>query len=98
MLRGHQHPVTFLAVSPDDKFIFSAAKDGSVIKCKCFCFSCCCGGDLAGAGLLVEVALPDPWMEVAAEHKSWVCSARRRLQGDPVVATQDLKGVCKQGK
>ncbi|XP_052535294.1 U3 small nucleolar RNA-interacting protein 2 [Tympanuchus pallidicinctus] len=32
VLRGHQHSVTCLVVSPDDKFIFSAAKDGSVIK------------------------------------------------------------------
>ncbi|NWZ30606.1 U3IP2 protein, partial [Asarcornis scutulata] len=38
VLRGHQQPITCLVISPDDKFIFSAAKDGSVIKCKWFCF------------------------------------------------------------
>ncbi|XP_021264892.1 U3 small nucleolar RNA-interacting protein 2 [Numida meleagris] len=32
VLRGHQQPVTCLVISPDDKFIFSAAKDGSIIK------------------------------------------------------------------
>lgn len=36
MLRGHQLPVTCLVISPDDRFIFSASKDGSLIKCKCF--------------------------------------------------------------
>lgn len=35
VLRGHQLPVTCLVISPDDKFIFSASKDGSLIKCKC---------------------------------------------------------------
>ncbi|NXD03693.1 U3IP2 protein, partial [Certhia familiaris] len=34
VLRGHQLPVTCLAISPDDRFIFSASKDGSLIKCK----------------------------------------------------------------
>ncbi|NXI38790.1 U3IP2 protein, partial [Galbula dea] len=34
VLRGHQLPVTCLVISPDDKFIFSASKDGSLIKCK----------------------------------------------------------------
>ncbi|KFV15967.1 U3 small nucleolar RNA-interacting protein 2, partial [Tauraco erythrolophus] len=34
VLRGHQLPVTCLVISPDDRFIFSASKDGSVIKCK----------------------------------------------------------------
>uniref|UniRef100_A0A8B9ZFL5 U3 small nucleolar RNA-interacting protein 2 n=1 Tax=Anas platyrhynchos TaxID=8839 RepID=A0A8B9ZFL5_ANAPL len=29
---GHQQPITCLVISPDDKFIFSAAKDGSIIK------------------------------------------------------------------
>ncbi|XP_071611880.1 U3 small nucleolar RNA-interacting protein 2 [Heliangelus exortis] len=33
-LRGHRLPVTCLVISPDDKFIFSASKDGSLIKCK----------------------------------------------------------------
>uniref|UniRef100_A0A8B9BFK1 U3 small nucleolar RNA-interacting protein 2 n=1 Tax=Anser brachyrhynchus TaxID=132585 RepID=A0A8B9BFK1_9AVES len=32
VLRGHQQPITCLVISPDDKFIFSAAKDGSIIK------------------------------------------------------------------
>ncbi|NXL31510.1 U3IP2 protein, partial [Glaucidium brasilianum] len=36
VLRGHQLPVTCLVISPDDRFIFSASKDGSLIKCKCF--------------------------------------------------------------
>ena len=35
VLRGHQLPVTCLVISPDDRFIFSASKDGSLIKCKC---------------------------------------------------------------
>ncbi|KFQ93516.1 U3 small nucleolar RNA-interacting protein 2, partial [Nipponia nippon] len=34
VLRGHQLPVTCLVISPDDRFIFSAPKDGSLIKCK----------------------------------------------------------------
>ncbi|NWS61195.1 U3IP2 protein, partial [Chunga burmeisteri] len=34
VLRGHQLPVTCLVISPDDKVIFSASKDGSLIKCK----------------------------------------------------------------
>ncbi|NXO73595.1 U3IP2 protein, partial [Phainopepla nitens] len=34
VLRGHQLPVTCLVISPDDRFIFSASKDGSLIKCK----------------------------------------------------------------
>ncbi|NXT77007.1 U3IP2 protein, partial [Zapornia atra] len=34
VLRGHQLPVTCLVISPDDKFIFSASKDGALIKCK----------------------------------------------------------------
>ncbi|NWY07631.1 U3IP2 protein, partial [Nothoprocta ornata] len=33
VLRGHQQPITCLVISPDDKFIFSAAKDCSIIKC-----------------------------------------------------------------
>ncbi|XP_068014071.1 U3 small nucleolar RNA-interacting protein 2 [Melanerpes formicivorus] len=32
VLRGHQLPVTCLVISPDDRFIFSASKDGSLIK------------------------------------------------------------------
>ncbi|XP_054072327.1 U3 small nucleolar RNA-interacting protein 2 [Rissa tridactyla] len=32
VLRGHQLPVTCLVISPDDRFIFSASKDGTVIK------------------------------------------------------------------
>ncbi|NWU98924.1 U3IP2 protein, partial [Upupa epops] len=32
VLRGHQLPITCLVISPDDKFIFSASKDGSLIK------------------------------------------------------------------
>ncbi|XP_077987233.1 U3 small nucleolar RNA-interacting protein 2-like isoform X2 [Glandiceps talaboti] len=32
VLRGHQLPITCLVISPDDKFIFSAAKDCSIIK------------------------------------------------------------------
>ncbi|XP_061202884.1 U3 small nucleolar RNA-interacting protein 2 [Neopsephotus bourkii] len=35
VLRGHQLPVTCVVISPDDRFIFSASKDGSLIKCKC---------------------------------------------------------------
>ncbi|NWZ01725.1 U3IP2 protein, partial [Loxia curvirostra] len=34
VLRGHHLPVTCLVISPDDRFIFSASKDGSLIKCK----------------------------------------------------------------
>ncbi|NXD72776.1 U3IP2 protein, partial [Eolophus roseicapillus] len=34
VFRGHQLPVTCLVISPDDRFIFSASKDGSLIKCK----------------------------------------------------------------
>ncbi|XP_066472207.1 U3 small nucleolar RNA-interacting protein 2 isoform X2 [Tiliqua scincoides] len=32
VLRGHQQPITCLVISPDDKYIFSAAKDCSIIK------------------------------------------------------------------
>ncbi|KYO22981.1 U3 small nucleolar RNA-interacting protein 2 isoform X2 [Alligator mississippiensis] len=32
VLRGHQLPITCLVISPDDKYIFSAAKDCSIIK------------------------------------------------------------------
>ncbi|XP_001626776.2 U3 small nucleolar RNA-interacting protein 2 isoform X1 [Nematostella vectensis] len=32
ILRGHQQPVTCLCVSPDDKFVFTAAKDCTIIK------------------------------------------------------------------
>ncbi|XP_065543400.1 U3 small nucleolar RNA-interacting protein 2 [Lathamus discolor] len=32
VFRGHQLPVTCLVISPDDRFIFSASKDGSLIK------------------------------------------------------------------
>ncbi|XP_007425948.1 U3 small nucleolar RNA-interacting protein 2 isoform X1 [Python bivittatus] len=32
VLRGHQLPITCLVISPDDKFVFSAAKDCSIIK------------------------------------------------------------------
>ncbi|CAB1315303.1 unnamed protein product [Coregonus sp. 'balchen'] len=32
MLRGHKLPVTCLVISPDDKHVFSAAKDCSIIK------------------------------------------------------------------
>lgn len=35
VLRGHQLPITCLVISPDDRFIFSASKDGALIKCKC---------------------------------------------------------------
>lgn len=34
VLRGHKLPVTCAVVSSDDKFIFSASKDASLIKCK----------------------------------------------------------------
>ncbi|NWV77962.1 U3IP2 protein, partial [Dasyornis broadbenti] len=34
VLRGHQLPVTCLVISPDNRYIFSASKDGSLIKCK----------------------------------------------------------------
>uniref|UniRef100_A0A8C5ES16 U3 small nucleolar RNA-interacting protein 2 n=1 Tax=Gouania willdenowi TaxID=441366 RepID=A0A8C5ES16_GOUWI len=33
VFRGHKLPVTCLVISPDDKSIFSAAKDCSIIKC-----------------------------------------------------------------
>uniref|UniRef100_A0A665TQ70 U3 small nucleolar RNA-interacting protein 2 n=1 Tax=Echeneis naucrates TaxID=173247 RepID=A0A665TQ70_ECHNA len=32
LLRGHKLPITCLVISPDDKYIFSAAKDCSIIK------------------------------------------------------------------
>uniref|UniRef100_UPI00398F3DFB U3 small nucleolar RNA-interacting protein 2 isoform X1 n=1 Tax=Pristiophorus japonicus TaxID=55135 RepID=UPI00398F3DFB len=32
LLRGHQLPITCLVLSPDDKYIFSASKDCSIIK------------------------------------------------------------------
>ncbi|MGH0191072.1 UNVERIFIED_CONTAM: hypothetical protein FKN15_057281 [Acipenser sinensis] len=32
LLRGHQLPITCLVISPDDKQVFSAAKDCSIIK------------------------------------------------------------------
>ena len=32
-LRGHQLPVTCVAMTPDDRFAFSGDKDGSIIKC-----------------------------------------------------------------
>ncbi|KAJ7316713.1 hypothetical protein JRQ81_002875 [Phrynocephalus forsythii] len=32
VLRGHRLPITCLVISPDDKYIFSAAKDCSIIK------------------------------------------------------------------
>nr|XP_028574561.1 U3 small nucleolar RNA-interacting protein 2 [Podarcis muralis] len=32
VLRGHQLPITCLVITPDDKYIFSAAKDCSIIK------------------------------------------------------------------
>ncbi|XP_069500132.1 U3 small nucleolar RNA-interacting protein 2 isoform X2 [Ambystoma mexicanum] len=32
LLRGHQRPVTCLVISPDDKHVFSASKDCSIIK------------------------------------------------------------------
>ncbi|XP_064931116.1 U3 small nucleolar RNA-interacting protein 2 [Columba livia] len=32
VLRGHQLPITCLVISPDDRFIFSASKDGALIK------------------------------------------------------------------
>ncbi|XP_013919340.1 PREDICTED: U3 small nucleolar RNA-interacting protein 2 [Thamnophis sirtalis] len=32
ILRGHQLPITCLVISPDDKYIFSASKDCSIIK------------------------------------------------------------------
>ena len=34
-LRGHQLPVTCVAVTPDDRFAFSGDKDGCIIKCTC---------------------------------------------------------------
>lgn len=33
ILRGHQLPVTCVVVSHDNKYIFSASKDGTIIKC-----------------------------------------------------------------
>lgn len=33
ILRGHKLPVTCLVITSDDKYIFSAAKDCSIIKC-----------------------------------------------------------------
>lgn len=35
VLRGHKLPVTCLVVTSDDKYIFSAAKECSIIKCAC---------------------------------------------------------------
>ena len=32
--RGHQLPPTCMVISPDDKYIFSAGKDCSIIKCE----------------------------------------------------------------
>ncbi|KAM6300767.1 U3 small nucleolar RNA-interacting protein 2 [Aegotheles albertisi] len=34
VLRGHKLPVTCLVIAPGDRVIFSASKDGSLIKCK----------------------------------------------------------------
>lgn len=34
VLRGHKLPVTCLVISSDDKYIFSAAKDCTIIKCE----------------------------------------------------------------
>lgn len=34
LLRGHKLPVTCLVITADDKYVFSASKDGSIIKCK----------------------------------------------------------------
>lgn len=34
VLRGHKLPITCLVVTSDDKYIFSAAKDCSIIKCE----------------------------------------------------------------
>lgn len=36
VLRGHQLPITCLVITPDDKYIFSAAKDCSIIKCESY--------------------------------------------------------------
>ena len=36
-LRGHQLPVTCNALTPDDRFAFSADKDGCIIKCTLLC-------------------------------------------------------------
>ncbi|XP_064311738.1 coiled-coil domain-containing protein 86-like [Phalacrocorax carbo] len=70
VLRGHQLPVTCLVISPDDRFIFSASKDGSLIKCKCSLGAATgCSPSLnpagrdpaaAGAWVPVEVAGPLP--------------------------------------
>lgn len=67
VLRGHQQPITCLVISPDDKFIFSAAKDGSIIKCKWLCLS---SGAVAGC----QPAAAGPRVEVAR-----LCPAWRRL-------------------
>ena len=34
ILRGHQLSVTCIAVTPDDKYIYSGSKDCCIIKCK----------------------------------------------------------------
>lgn len=55
VLRGHQLPVTCLVISPDDRFIFSASKDGSLIKCKCSLrASTACSPSLNPAGTLQQ--------------------------------------------
>ena len=36
ILRGHQLSVTCVAVTPDDKHIYSGSKDCCIIKCKMF--------------------------------------------------------------
>lgn len=61
MLRGHQLPVTCLVISPDDRFIFSASKDGSLIKCKCSpgaVTGCSQAQILQGVWVSTEVAWP----------------------------------------
>jgi WD domain, G-beta repeat. len=35
-LRGHKLSVTCVVISSDDKYIFSASKDGAIIKCEFF--------------------------------------------------------------
>ena len=35
LLKGHQLPVTCVAIAPNDRVIFSGAKDSSIIKCEC---------------------------------------------------------------
>ena len=34
VFKGHQLPVTSVAMTPDDKYIYSGSKDCCIIKCK----------------------------------------------------------------